>query len=204
LRRHPGDFLGDTLNTTLLVVAGLTLGAVAGATLAALSWFSVMARAVISGPAIVSQCLPVATMVPVLARIFGYNQRTIVLIAALIAFFPVMVFTAAGLRSTPPGAADLFRVLGARRVDRFRRLAVPAAVPAFLVALRVSIVAAVVGTMLAQWIMGVDGLGFRLVTAQAYFRADEAWGASFAAIVLSVVLYSIVSGLCRVAERRFE
>jgi ABC-type nitrate/sulfonate/bicarbonate transport system permease component len=201
---NPGSFLGDAWNTILVVVGGLLVGAVAGAVLAGASWYSSLARSVISGPALITQCLPIATIAPVLARVFGYNQRTIVVIAALIAFFPVLVFTTAGLRQTPPGADDLFVVLGGTRWQRFWRLAVPSALPRLLVAMRLSVVAAVVGAMLAQWIMGTSGLGYRLVIAQASFRTNEAWGASLVAIVLSVLLYSIVSALCRVASDRFE
>jgi len=202
--KQPGVYATDALATLLIVIGGLLLGSVAGVSLAALSWYSHLARATISGPALITQCLPVATMVPVLARVFGYNQRTVVIIAALIAFFPVMVFTSAGLRSTPAGSDDLFRVLGAGRAKRFRYLAVPSAIPRMLVALRLSVVAAVVGAMLAQWIMGTQGLGYRLVIAQVSFRMSEAWGASVVAILLSVVLYTVVSALCRVAHERFE
>lgn len=202
--KQPGVYATDALATLLIVVGGLLLGTIAGVALATLSWFSHIARATISGPALVTQCLPVATMVPVLARVFGYNQRTVVIIAALIAFFPVMVFTSSGLRSTPPGADDLFRVFGAGRSKRFLYLAVPSAFPRMLVALRLSVVAAVVGAMLAQWIMGTQGLGYRLVIAQVSFRMSEAWGASVVAILLSVVLYTVVSALCRVAQERFE
>lgn len=212
---HPVDVLafigadartlaGDTVDTLMIVGGGLLLGAVAGAVLASLAWFSALARGIISGPALLTQCLPVATVAPVLARVFGYQPHTIVLIAALIAFFPVMVFTAAGLRQTPPGADDLFVVLGGGRWQRFWLLAVPAAVPRILVAARVSVVAAVVGAMLAQWIMGTDGLGYRLVVAQASFRTAEAWAASLAAILLSVLLYAIVSALCRLVQARLE
>jgi NitT/TauT family transport system permease protein len=202
--KQPGTYLTDALATLLIVVGGLVLGSIAGVGLATISWFSNFARATISGPALITQCLPVATMVPVLARVFGYNQRTVVVIAALIAFFPVLVFTSSGLRSTPPGADDLFRVFGAGRKQRFFHLALPSAFPRMLVALRLSVVAAVVGAMLAQWIMGTEGLGYRLVIAQVSFRMSEAWGASVVAILLSVVLYTAVSGICRMAQERFE
>lgn len=204
LVEQPGTFLADAVSTVGVVVGGLLLGALAGAVLAAVSWFSPIARSVISGPALITQCLPVATISPVLARVFGYSTSTIVIIAALIAFFPVLVFTTAGLRQTPPGADDLFIVLGGGRWQRFWRLAAPSALPRLLVALRLSVVAAVVGAMLAQWIMGTSGLGYRLVVAQASFRMAEAWAASLVAIVLSVVLYSVVSLLCRHASERLE
>jgi NitT/TauT family transport system permease protein len=200
----PASFLVDARDTLVIVLGGLVLGAVAGALLAALSWASTIARATISGPAMVTQCLPIATIVPVVARVLGYNTWTITVIAALIAFFPVLVFTTTGLRATPPGSDDLFVVLGGSRWQRFWRLAAPSAVPRLLIALRLTVVAAVVGAMLAQWIMGTAGLGYRLVVAQVSFRTSEAWAASLVAIVLSVVLYSVVAALCRIAQRRFE
>lgn len=198
------SLLGDAWQTTVVVVCGLMLGTASGIVVAGLSWFSDMLRAIINGPVLLTQCLPVATITPVLARVFGYNQLTIVLIAAIIAFFPVLVFTSAGLRATPPGADDLFAVLGAGRWQRFRRLAVPSAIPRLLVALGVSVVAAVAGAMLAQWVMGTSGLGARLVVAQASFRTAEAWACSVIAIVISVVLYAAVSALGRRATERFD
>jgi NitT/TauT family transport system permease protein len=204
LAENLGSFVGDALSTLAVVLGGLVVGAVTGVVLAALSWTSQVFRAVINGPALLTQCLPVATITPVLARLFGYGTSTIVLITALISFFPVLVFTATGLRRTPPGADDLFVVLGAGKWQRFWRLAVPSAVPRILVAMRVSVVAAVAGTMLAQWIMGTSGLGYRLIIAQTSFRTAEAWASSVVSIVLSVLLYAVVSAICRVAEKRFQ
>jgi ABC-type nitrate/sulfonate/bicarbonate transport system permease component len=199
-----GSFLGDAGTTVAVVLGGLVVGALAGVLLAALSWWSEVARATINGPALLTQCLPVATITPVLARLFGYGVSTIVLITALISFFPVLVFTATGLRRTPPGADDLFVVLGAGKWQRFRRLALPAAVPRMLVALRLSVVAAVAGTMLAQWVMGTSGLGYRLIIAQTSFRTAEAWASAVVSIILSVLMYAVVSAVCRVAQKRFE
>lgn len=199
-----GGLLADAWQTTAVVLGGLVLGTATGALIAGLSWFSEVLRGIVNGPALLTQCLPVATITPVLARVFGYTQLTIVLIAAIIAFFPVLVFTSAGLRCTPPGADDLFVVLGARRWQRFTRLAVPAAIPRLLIALGVSVVAAVAGAMLAQWVMGTSGLGSRLVVAQASFRTAEAWACSVLAIAISVVLYAVVSAAARRAGQRFE
>ncbi len=204
LSANLGSLLVDAWDTTAVVLGGLLLGTVGGAVVAGLSWFSDLLRGIISGPVLLTQCLPVATITPVLARVFGYTQLTIVLIAAIIAFFPVLVFTSAGLRATPPGSDDLFVVLGARRWQRFARLAVPAAAPRMLVALGVSVVAAVAGAMLAQWVMGTSGLGSRLVVAQSSFRTAEAWACSVLAIVISVTLYTVVSTAARRASERFD
>ncbi|CAN5424019.1 ABC transporter permease subunit [soil metagenome] len=201
---NPGSYATDALNTLKIVVGGVLVGAIAGIVLATLSWFSSFARAATSAPTLITQCLPIATLVPVIARVFGYNERTVVIVAALIAFFPVLVFTSAGMRSTPAGTTDLFKVFGATRRRRFALLAVPSAIPRLLVALQLVVVVAVVGAMLAQWIMGTNGLGYRLAVAQASFRTSEAWGASVVAILVGVLLYSIASTLSRYAQRRFD
>lgn len=204
VRENPAVLAGDAWDTVVIVAAGLVLGAAGGVALACVSWFSGLARAVISGPALITQCLPVATLAPVLARVLGYGTSTIVVITALISFFPVLVFTTAGLREAPPGADDVFATFGASRWQRFVRLAVPAAIPRVLIALRLSVVAAVVGAMLAQWIMGTDGLGYRLAIAQASFRTSEAWASSLVAILVSVSLYVLVAAATRRAQSRFE
>lgn len=204
ISQNPGSYATDALNTLKIVVGGVLLGALAGVALATLSWFSSFARAAISAPTLITQCLPVATLVPVIARVFGYNERTVVMVAALITFFPVLVFTGAGMRSTPAGTTDLFKVFGAPRRRRFLMLAVPSSVPKFLVSLQLSVVVAVVGAMLAQWIMGANGLGYRLAVAQASFRTSEAWGASVVAILVGVLLYSVASALTRYARSRFD
>jgi NitT/TauT family transport system permease protein len=202
--QNPGTYASDAFDTLKIVVGGVLLGAAAGYALATLSWFSSFARAAISAPTLVTQCLPVATLVPVIARVFGYSTRTVVIVAALITFFPVFVFTSTGMRNTPPGASDLFRVLGAPRRLRFTLLAVPASIPRLLVSLQLSVVVAVVGAMLAQWIMGAEGLGYRLALAQASFRTSEAWGASLVAVIVGVLLYSAATSLARAAQRRFD
>lgn len=201
---HPVDLARDAAATVGVVGAGMLAGTVVAVMLASVAWFSPVFRGLISGPALITQCLPVAIISPVLARVLGYGTTTIIVITALISFFPVLVFTTTGLRDLPAGAADVFESLGAGRWQRFRRLAVPAAIPRVLVALRMSVVAAVVGAMLAQWIMGTSGLGYRLVTAQAAFRTNEAWAASLVAIALSVSLYLLVATLSRRAQSWFE
>ncbi len=204
ISQNPGSYFADAVDTFRIVVGGVLLGAVAGVALASLSWFSSFARAAISAPTLITQCLPVATLVPVIARVFGYNERTVVIVAALITFFPVLVFTSTGMRSTPAGTTDMFKVFGASRRRRFLLLAVPSSVPRLLVSLQLSVVVAVVGAMLAQWIMGANGLGYRLAVAQASFRTSEAWGASVVAIAVGVVLYTAASSLARYARRRFD
>ena len=57
--------------------------------------------------------VPVVALIPVIARLLGYDTSTVLAIVVIITFFPSFVFASSGLRSPPPGSEDLFRVLGA-------------------------------------------------------------------------------------------
>lgn len=78
---------------------------------------------------IVFSSIPVVTLIPVLARVFGYDVKTVLVIVVIICFFPTFVFTSAGL-VLPPGSGDLFKGLGACPVRRFAHPVAPRRFPA--------------------------------------------------------------------------
>jgi len=69
-------------------------------------------------------------LIPVLARVFGYDVKTVRAIGVIICFFPAFVFTSAGLKVLPLGSDDLFKVLGASPVRRFAYFVAPRRFPA--------------------------------------------------------------------------
>ena len=93
--------------------------------IAVLAWTSRLASGIVAPLGLVFSSVPVVTLIPVLARLFGYDIKTVVAIVVVISFLPAFVFTAAGLKSLPPGSDDLFRVLGASRWRRFAHLVAP-------------------------------------------------------------------------------
>ncbi|TCL05162.1 MULTISPECIES: ABC transporter permease [Sodalis] len=198
------QYLPDLLTTLMVIGTGLGLGMLLGITVASLSWFSPMLSGVLTPLTILLNTLPSIALIPIVASIFGYTLYTIIVIAALISYFPAFVLTRSGLDSIPPGAADLLHVLGAGKRRHYLHVALPAAVPNIITALRISAMLSVVGALTAEWLLGTRGLGYRLAKAQQIMDTDQAWQVSLIGVVLSLVIFGIASGLERKVSMKFR
>lgn len=194
----PGLYLQNGVQTLILAAVGLTLGMALGTFIAVLAWTSRLASGIVAPLGLVFSSVPVVTLIPVLARLFGYDVKTVVAIVVVISFLPAFVFTEAGLKSLPPGSDDLFRVLGASRWRRFMHLVAPSAAPNWMIALRLAAPPAVLSAMVAEFLMGTAGLGYMFRASLANFDSNRAFGTSLVATVVSVVCFSLAS----LAERR--
>jgi ABC-type nitrate/sulfonate/bicarbonate transport system permease component len=186
---HPGTYLVQGLNTALAAVGGLVLGMTAGLVLAVAAWLSPTLNGLIAPAVLVIPTVPIVVIIPVVARLIGFNRWTVVTVAVLLAFFPVFVLATSGLRYRPAGADDVFSVLGASRMRRLRHLALPSAVPNLLTAVRVSAASCFLGALVAEWLVGTSGLGDVFREARALIQPERAWGAIVVAVVVSVGTY---------------
>lgn len=200
--RAPWPFLDAGLRTLELAVAGLAVGMACGTLLAILSWSSRLLDGLLTPVGVLSASVPVVALIPVIARLLGYGIGTEIAIVTIICFLPAFVFTSAGLRALPPGSADLFAVLGARRHKVLWRLALPAALPAWMVALRLAAPQAVLAAMVAEFLMGTDGLGKMFRDARDHFDMDAALGLSAIAAIAAIAAFVFaLAAETRVRER---
>jgi ABC-type nitrate/sulfonate/bicarbonate transport system permease component len=204
LLTHPGLYLSETAVTLGVALAGLAIGTLLALAFAVATWFSPLLTSAVTFPALLVQSTPIVALMPVLARLLGYDQRTVVAAAALITVFPTFVLVAAGLRAPPPGAPDLFAALGASRFARLRLLALPSAVPNFVAALRIASANCILAALVAEYLMGTSGLGRLFATAEGSFDTPGAWAASLVATALSVAGYLATRRLEQSVGRRFR
>jgi ABC-type nitrate/sulfonate/bicarbonate transport system permease component len=197
--------LGPDIAATLTVVAaGLTLGMSVGVLLAFAAWFSPVLSGVLTPPTVLLNAIPSIALVPVVGSIFGFNPMAVIAVAALITFFPSFVLTRSGLDAVPPSAPDVMAALGADRSARFRHLALPAALPNMAAALRIGAMLSVLGALTAEWLLGTDGLGYRLALAQQAMDTTQAWNIGTLGVALSLVIFVLATMLERMVVRRFR
>lgn len=192
---NPGLYFTSFLQTAIVALGGLLLGMLAGTALAILAWGSRLLNGVLTPLGLIFSSVPVVAMIPILARMLGYGTETVLAIVAILSFFPFFVFTGSGLRLLPVGSADLFSVLGARKLQRLLLLAMPAALPNWTVGLRLATANAILGAMVAEFLMSTGGLGQLLHAASQAFNTERALGASVCATTASVVLFVMVVAL---------
>jgi NitT/TauT family transport system permease protein len=184
-----GLYVSEAAQTLFLAVVGLFLGMFVGTALAVLAWLSRILSGILVPIGIILSSIPVVAMIPILARLFGYDVQTVMVIVIIISFFPAFVFTSAGLKALPPGSSDLFRVFGANKIRRFLYLVMPSAVPSWMIAFRLTAPPAVLVAMVAEFLMAQGGLGEMFRDSVADFQMSRAFGTSLVATIVSVLSF---------------
>ena len=189
LLTHPGVYLANVGITLAVALFGLVAGMAVGTGLAIAAWFSPIAAGLLNPLTVLFSSVPVVALIPVIARLLGYDSSTVLAIVVIITFFPSFVFASSGLRAPPPGSEDLFRVLGASRLDLLRRLALPAAMPNLAIAFKLASAHAILAAMVAEFLMGTTGLGYLFAKTKSDFQMEQAFGASAVATIISATAF---------------
>jgi NitT/TauT family transport system permease protein len=192
----PIGLLTSLASTLLVTFVALVAAAALGAALAMAVSTSRLAQAAIQPWAVVLQVTPIVAIAPLIIVWVGDPFTSLVVCAAIVAFFPVFANTTAGLASAPTELGDLFHLYGASRWKTMALLRLPAALPYFLTGLRISGGLALVGAVVAEFVAGsggfASGLAYRIL--EAGYRLEVA--RMFAALVLlSLAGIAINAGL---------
>ncbi len=138
------------------------------------------------------QSVPKVALAPIVLVWFGTGMESKLAIVWLVAFFPIIVDTVAGLRSTPRELLELADSLKATRAQIFLKVQFPAALPFVITGAKVAITLAVIGAVIGEFIGSSEGLGFLLLSATSQLNTPLAFGALFALAALGILVYLLV------------
>lgn len=165
-----------------------------------------LAMAIAASPAIsaalypllvVTQSIPKVALAPILIVALGANEVPRVIVTFLVAFFPLVVGSVAGLLATPPELIELGRACRAGKIQELLRIRLPFAVPFVFGGLKVAAALAVVGAVVAEFVGADAGLGYLIQTSMAFFRSPLAFGAVVILALMGILLFQAVA----IAER---
>ena len=148
--------------------------------------------------AIAVKMTPVVVVAPLFVLWFGFGETPLILTAAMLTFFPVLIATVTGLRAAPPAARDVLDVLDASPLQEALLLRFPAALPQLFAAFKVSATLALLGAVIAEWIGGSRGLGRAILLANTNLDTSTALAGVFTMAVIGVLL---VGGLTLIERR---
>jgi len=180
------------------VLAGFALSVVAGVAFAVVLHLSPMLRRAFYPLLIASQTVPIVVIAPILVVWLGFGIGPKLVIIALICFFPITVNTLDGLRSVDPDLLKMMRTLDASRMQTFRRVEGPSALPYFFSGAKIAVAVAVIGAVFGEWAGSSSGLGHLIQQASAQLQTAR----TFAAVVVLSALAIVLFGLLAVIERR--
>jgi NitT/TauT family transport system permease protein len=128
--------------------------------------------------------MPKIAIAPLIIVWFGFGIGSKVVIAATVAFFPVLVNVIVGLKTIDQSKLDLMRSLDATRWQTFRMVKLPNALPFVFAGLDVAVVFSVLGAIVGEFVGAQQGLGNLIL--QFNFSLDIA--GVFAVLILLSVL----------------
>ena len=186
------NILMHTATTLRTVMLGLLASIVVSVPLAMLIASSRTISAAIYPLLVLTQSVPKVALAPILLVALGANELSRVIITFLVAFFPLVVSSVAGLLATPTELIELGRSARATRMQELLRIRLPYALPFVFSGLRVAAALCVVGAVVAEFVGADTGLGYLVQTSMAFFRTPVAYGAVVILAIMGILLFQMV------------
>jgi len=184
-------------NTLLVSLQAWAVALLIATALAMLTALSPMVERALAPIAATLQVTPVVAIAPLFVVWAGleHPERAIVVLAAIVAFFPIFSGAVTGLQSADKDLERLFDLYGATRAQRLLRLRVPSAIPFWLEGAKVAVGLAIVGAVVAEFVAGSggsQGLAWRILESSHQLRTADMFAALLVLAILGVGLNTAV------------
>ena len=187
--------LGETLAKTLVAYAlAIALGVGAGLAIGGVRYL----HDVLNPFLVALYALPKILVLPWILLAFGLAATPAVVYGVLQGFFPICLLVAGGVRDIDRTPLRVARSMGATSWQLYRKVVLPAVLPAVLAGMRLGIIYCLLGVLVVEMFGGIRGMGFLLVSLANAFRAPELFAATALVSLLSI---GVVLGLERLNRR---
>ena len=143
------------------------------------------------------QALPKVALAPIFLIWFGLGQTSKIVLAATIAFFPILINIIEGLKSADNDQIRMLRVFGASRAQIFFKVQVPCALPFFFAGLDVGILLAILGAVVGEFLGSQAGLGNMVLNAQFNFETPTMFAILLVLSAMGIIAHIIVKAFQR-------
>ena len=142
---------------------------------------------------VITQTIPSVAIAPLLVLWFGYEMTPKIILIVISTFFPITVGLLDGFRSTDKDTIGLLRSMGANRLQVFRYIKFPSALPQLFSGLRIAAAYSVVGAVISEWLGGFGGLGVYMTRVKKAFAFDKMFAVIFLISGISLTLMFLVN-----------
>ncbi|QSB15862.1 ABC transporter permease [Natronosporangium hydrolyticum] len=141
--------------------------------------------------------VPKVALAPMLVVWLNLGMQPRIAMVVLVSFFPVVLATSAGLRSTPVELVELARSWDASRWRTFAKVRFPYALPQIFMGLKIAMPLALIGAVVGEFAGGNTGLAFVIRTASAGGNTALAFAAIVVLSLMGIGLFYAVVALER-------
>lgn len=181
--------------TTYEVVLGFVIGAFLGIVLGYIFIKVDALKTMLMPYLIFLQTAPKIALVPLFVIWFGIGLVSKVVLIISMVLFPVLSGMMLGLESIPPDVRNLMKILKASKWQIFLQVEMQYSLPALFASMKVGIVQAVIGAIVAEWMSGKQGLGYILTYASSTYDTPMLLAGIIVTIILGIATYQVISVL---------
>jgi NitT/TauT family transport system permease protein len=181
-----------------LTILGFALSVVGGILVAVLITYSSILRRGFYPIIIVSQVVPKISIAPLFIVWFGTGTISSLLLAFLIAFFPMTINSALGFQSIDEDIHHMARTFMGSRWQIFWKIRMPNALPYIFSGMKISITLAIIGVIVSEFVASQEGIGYLIKLAGGLLDTPLMMAAITVLSLAGLLLY----GLIALAERR--
>lgn len=195
-----GEFMEYLAPSAYIFGAGAGLGILVGVPFGLLIGSMKWVYRLTEGPINIFYTTPLVALIPFFLVILGFNDTTKILIVFLFTVLPVVINIGAGTRAVDRDLVELSQTFCAPEWTVWRDVLIPGSLPAIVTGLRIGLIHALVGVVLADFYAGASGFGYLIIMYSNRFDVE---GALVPVIVLAVVGTGIAA-LLKAIQRRLS
>lgn len=139
------------------------------------------------------QTAPKIALVPLFVIWFGLGLTSKLVLIVSMVFFPVMIATMTGINSVPKDMRNLMKILNSSKLQILFKIELPHSMPMIFSGLKIGMVQAIIGAIVAEWISGKVGLGYILIFASSTFDTTLLIAGIFFTIIVGIFYYEMVN-----------
>lgn len=192
------QFRAALVGTMLPIIQGLVIAILAavlvGLAMAQVRWIGWSLKAYTNA----LFALPMVAAVPLITMWLGYSESSRLAIVVFAAYFPMVLNVYDGARSVPNQHLEVARTYRAPRRAIWFGVVIPSSIPYLLAGFRLAAGRALVAAVVAEYLIGLEGLGYFILLNARTFRHNEA----FVAVLTLALIGVLILVLARWATRR--
>lgn len=141
---------------------------------------------------IISQTIPTMALAPLLIIWFGFGVLPKIIIIVLVCFFPIAISLSDGFSQVDEDYLKLFYAAKATKIQIYRHLKIPYAMPYFFAGLKISVTYMIMAAVIGEWMGGDKGIGVYMVRAKNAFALDKVFASIFVIVAASVLIIYVI------------
>lgn len=178
--------------TTYETLIGFALAVLIGVLAAVLMVYSATVERTLYPILLFAQVIPKIAIAPLFVVWLGFGMAPKIVVAVLIAFFPVVISMVTGLKAVDPEMLELSATMGASPLAAFTKIRLPASLPHLFSGLKVAVTLAVTGAVVGEFVGANEGLGYVILQANGNLDTPMLFAGLLVMSAIGVVLFVVV------------